>query len=181
MEMTVAPELSAATAAPTSDAFREAMRQLASGVSIVTAGRDNEWTGMTATSVSSLSLEPPTVLACVSRESSIVPFLERYWHFAISFLSANQHELADRFAGRSGFEGLERFRSGNWSTLVSGAPVLGNALASLDCKLEDMIQRHSHVIIVGRVLCADVRGRADALLHWRGDYARLAASSLRPS
>ncbi len=179
--MTIAPELSAAITAPDPNAFRDAMRQLAAGVGIVTAGKDNEWAGMTATSVTSLSLDPPTILACVNREASILPFLQRYWHFAVNFLSAEQHELADRFAGRDNFQGLDRFRSGNWSTLVSGAPVLTSALASLDCRLEEMIQRHSHVIVIGHVLYGDVRGGSDSLLHWRGDYARLQASSPRPN
>lgn len=152
------------------------MRELACGVSIVTAGRDNEWAGMTATSVSSLSLEPPTILVCINRSASIVPFLERYWHFAVSFLTAGQQGLAQRFAGGDGFQGLDRFRAGNWSTLDSGAPVLDDALAVLDCKLEELIPRHSHLIVIGRVVATDVKGRTDALLHWRSDYSRLHAT-----
>jgi flavin reductase (DIM6/NTAB) family NADH-FMN oxidoreductase RutF len=179
--MTIAPKVATTISTPTSDTFRETMRQLASGVSIVTAGREKEWAGMTVTSVTSLSLEPPTILLCVNRTASIVPFLQRYWHFAVSFLPADAHALADRFAGRAGIEGPDRFQSGDWTTLVSGAPVLGSALGSLDCRLEELIPRHSHVIAIGRVLCADVRGQADSLVHWRGDYARLQASSLRPS
>ena len=73
--MTIAPELSAAITAPDPNAFRDAMRQLAAGVGIVTAGKDNEWAGMTATSVTSLSLDPPTILACINREASILPFV----------------------------------------------------------------------------------------------------------
>lgn len=163
----------------TSDSFRRAMRQLAGGVSILTAGKDREWTGMTATSVTSLSLEPPTVLACINRSASIIPFLERYRHFAVSFLSADQSRLADRFAGRGGFQGLDRFQNDDWMTGLSGARVLKNAVASLDCKLDEMILKHSHFIVIGRVLRADVEEASDALVHWRSGYARLGSSSQR--
>lgn len=164
----------------TTDAFREAMRQLASGVSIVTAGRGNEWAGITATSVTSLSLTPPTLLVCVNRASSLVPFLQRYWHFSVSLLSADQQGIADRFAGRGGIDGIDRFKRGRWHTLATGAPVLADALAVVDCKLEEIILRHSHLIAIGRVVGAEIYGTTDSLLYWRGGFARLAASSPRP-
>lgn len=171
--MSILQDHSNAAAASVSDSFREAMRELASGVGIVTAGRDSEWAGMTVTSVTSLSLDPPTILVCINRSSSIVPFLERYWHFAVSFLSADQHTLAERFAGRGGFQGLERFQAGNWTTHVSGSPVLASAPATIDCKLEEMIPRHSHLIVVGRVLAVKVEAKSEPILYWRGDFARL--------
>ena len=70
--------------------------------------------------------------------------------------------------------------AGGLALLVAALP-RQSALASLDCRLEEMIQRHSHVIVIGHVLYGDVRGGSDSLLHWRGDYARLQASSPRPN
>ncbi len=163
------------------DAFRSAMRQLASGISIVTAGKDNEWSGITATSVGSLSLDPPTLLVCINRSSSLAPFLQRYWHFSVNFLSADQHEIADRFAGRGGIQGQDRFREGHWGKIVSGSPVLLDALVSIDCKLEEIIERHSHLIVLGRPLAIHINNGPDALLYWRGDFARLTTSSLPSS
>jgi flavin reductase (DIM6/NTAB) family NADH-FMN oxidoreductase RutF len=163
------------------DAFRTAMRQLASGVSIIAAGRDHEWTGITATSVSSLSLEPPTILACVNRSSSLAPFLQRYWHFSINILSSSQREIANRFAGRGGIQGRDRFRSGNWQTSTTGAPILADALASIDCKLEEIIERHSHLIVLGHPLAIRTSSTSDALLHWRGEFAQFPAQPLQPS
>lgn len=159
------------------NAFRESMRQLAGGVSIVAAGTDGEFAGITATSVTSLSMEPPTILVCVNRASSLVPFLQRYWHFSVNVLSADQHEIANRFTGRTGFQGADRFGAGEWGTLATGAPVLTDALAKIDCKLEEVIDRHSHLIVLGRVVAAQARGAADPLLYWRGDFVRLPASS----
>src|SRR6476661_7362851 len=100
--MTIAPHDVSVRTLQASVPFREAMREVAAGVSIITAGRDAEWAGLTATSVTSLSLDPPTVLVCINRSASIVPFLERYWRFAINFLSAEQLPLAQRFAGGDG-------------------------------------------------------------------------------
>jgi flavin reductase (DIM6/NTAB) family NADH-FMN oxidoreductase RutF len=162
-------------------AFRHAMRELASGVSVIAAGRDDEWTGITATSVSSLSLEPPTILVCVNRSSSLAPFLQRYWHFSVNVLSSSQREIANRFAGRGGIQGRDRFLSGRWQTLVTGAPVLVDALTSIDCKLEEIIERHSHLIVLGHPLAIRTAGASDALLHWRGEFARFPAQSFRPS
>lgn len=160
-----------------SDAYRAAIRTLASGVSIITAGQDNEWAGMTVTSLTSLSIDPPAVLVSINRTSSIVPFLERYGHFAANILAADHEELANRFAGRGGIQGASRFLDGEWTASISGAPVLKGALAALECKFEEIIPRHSHFIVIGRVLRAETRENADALLHWQGDYARIQATS----
>jgi flavin reductase (DIM6/NTAB) family NADH-FMN oxidoreductase RutF len=171
--MTIAQTRIEAAPASSSDAFRDAMRQLASGVSIVTSGNDGEWAGITATSVTSLSLEPPTLLVCVNRTSSLVPVLQRHRQFGVSFLSANQQAIADRFAGRGGFTGMERFAVGRWSTRITGAPVLDDALATIDCELEEIMERHSHLIVIGRVLATGTSDLSDPLLHWRSDFTRV--------
>lgn len=152
------------------DSFRQAMRYLASGVSILAAGRDDDRAAITATSVTSLSVEPPTLLVCISRNSSLAPVLQRYWHFSANFLGATQQHLAERFAGRSGVNGRERFDAGDWISLVSGAPVLANTLASIDCEVEEIIDRHTHSIVIGRVLAVRTEGGDDALAHWRGAF-----------
>jgi flavin reductase (DIM6/NTAB) family NADH-FMN oxidoreductase RutF len=152
------------------DSFRQAMRYLASGVSILAAGRDDDRAAITATSVTSLSVEPPTLLVCISRNSSLAPVLQRYWHFSANFLGAAQQHLAERFAGRSGVNGRERFDAGDWISLVSGAPVLANTLASIDCEVEEIIDRHTHSIVIGGVLAVRTEGGDDALAHWRGAF-----------
>lgn len=168
--MTIAQNRIQSVPASSSDPFRDAMRQLASGVSIVTSGKDRDLTGITATSVTSLSLEPPTLLVCVNRTSSLVPVLQRHRQFAVSFLKAEQQEIAERFAGRGGAQGIDRFAVGNWGIRVTGTPVLNDALASMDCELEEIIERHSHLIVIGRVLATQVNGRASALLHWQSSF-----------
>ncbi|UZF94148.1 flavin reductase family protein [Bosea sp. NBC_00550] len=153
--------------------FRSALRHLAGGVSVITTGRGEDRTGLTVTSLSSLSAEPPTVMFGLNLSSSTFPVLKRHRSFGVNFLTAAQKEVADRFAGRNGEKGPARYAEARWNEGRTGAPLLEGALAALDCELEELIERHSHAIVIGRV--REVRfGRNDAaLLYWRGDYERL--------
>lgn len=163
-----------ATLAPPGLAFRAAMRQLAGAVSVLTVGQGEVRTGLTATSVSSLSVEPPTLLICVNRAaSSVTPLLDART-FAINVLRPEQQAVADRFAGKGGLKGAARYAGAEWTRLVTGAPVLAGALAVFDCRLEDAIERHSHLIVIGRVVASRITESAEPLLYWGGDYRRLA-------
>ncbi len=153
--------------------FRAAMRRLAGGVSIITAGRGEDITGMTVTSVSSLSIDPPTLIVCINRNSSSWPLIVRHRIFGVNILGAGQIEIAERFAGKDGVKGAERFAGAQWITRVSGAPLLVDALAAIDCEVEDIVERHSHAIVIGRVL--DIRASSDkgALGYWQGRYVAI--------
>lgn len=153
--------------------FRTALRHLAGGVSIITAGRGEDRTGLTVTSLSSLSAEPPTVMFGLNLSSSTYPVLARHRSFGVNFLSAAQKQVADRFAGRGGEKGPARYAEAEWSEGRTGAPLLEGALAALDCELEELIERHSHAIVIGRVREVRLGSNDAALLYWRGDYERL--------
>jgi flavin reductase (DIM6/NTAB) family NADH-FMN oxidoreductase RutF len=165
--------------APAADAaaFKSAMRQLAGGVSIVTVQIGHERTGFTATSVSSLSVDPATVIACVNKSSSSASLLLKTRRFGISVLTQGQQHVADRFAGIGGVRGGQRYGAEHWIQLTAdGALVMRDSAIALDCLAEDIIEKHSHRILVGRVL-AVYRGDAEAapLVYWQGRYHRLAA------
>jgi flavin reductase (DIM6/NTAB) family NADH-FMN oxidoreductase RutF len=163
----------------TNDGFRGAMRHLAGAVSIVTAGLGTERNGLTATSVVSLSADPPTMLVCVNRSASAWPLLVRHGHFGVNVLAASQQPIADRFAGRNGEKGAARFEGARWIQLASGAPILADALVAFDCELEERIDRHSHAILIGRVRALHGVGGTggapgtDPLLYWRGAYGAI--------
>jgi flavin reductase (DIM6/NTAB) family NADH-FMN oxidoreductase RutF len=154
-------------------AFRTALRHLAGGVAIITTGEGEQRTGMTATSLSALSAEPPTVMFGVNLTSSTYPILKRHGAFGVNFLNATQKEIADRFAGRNGEKGPARYAGADWTSGTSGAQLLLGALATLDCEVEEMIERHSHAIVIGRVREVRIGGNDAALVYWRGDYERL--------
>jgi flavin reductase (DIM6/NTAB) family NADH-FMN oxidoreductase RutF len=156
-----------------SDDFRGAMRHLAGGVSVITAGRAKEITGMTVTSVSSLSVDPPTLIVSINRESSSWPLIKRYGSFGVNILNADQIDVAERFTGKGGLKGAERFAGAEWITLMSGVPLLVGALAAVDCEVEDIVERHSHAIVIGRVLDLKLSSRTAALAYWQGQYVAI--------
>jgi flavin reductase (DIM6/NTAB) family NADH-FMN oxidoreductase RutF len=150
--------------------FRGAMRHLTGGVSVITAGRGKDITGMTVTSVSSFSVDPPTLIVSINRDASSFPLIRRYGAFGVNILAADQLDIAERFAGKGGLKGADRFAGARWVTAVSGVPLLVGALSAVDCEVEELIERHSHGIVIGRV--RDVRNstRNAALAYWHGQY-----------
>ena len=150
--------------------FRSAMRQLASGVCVITLGVGEERTGLTATSVAPLSADPPTLLVCVDRASSSYPAFGRLGAFAVNVLSADQREFAERFAARPGLKEPERYPDEVWRALPNGGSCLADAVAVLDCEVDERIERHSHAIVIGRVRRVLDGGASGALVLWRGAY-----------
>jgi len=154
-------------------AFRHAMRELASGVSIVATGRGEARSGCTTTALCSLSLNPPSLIVSLSKMSSTLASLRANGAFGVSILAAAHEELADRFAGRNGINGAARFAGASWTTLATGAPLLRDALTAVDCSVQEIIERHTHAIVIGEVKAVRRNGGAGALVHWRGGYEQV--------
>ena len=157
----------------TSGDFRNAMRQLTGGVSVITAGRGRDISGMTVTSVSSLSVDPPALIVSINREASSWPLVKRYGFFGVNILTSDQLDIAERFTGKGGLKGADRFAGARWTTRASGVPLLVGALAAVDCEVEDIVERHSHAIVIGRVLDVAVSARTAALAYWQGRYVAI--------
>jgi len=157
------------------EGFRLAMRQLAGGVSLVTTGRGADRNGLTATSVTSLSMQPASLLVCINRDCSVLPVLRDHGAFGVNLLGAAHRELADRFAGRHGLRGAERYAGVDWIELVTGAPLLADALAAIDCTVDSVIDWHSHALVIGRVAAVHLGGGPQALVYWRGQYSDVGA------
>jgi len=157
----------------TASDFRNAMRQLTGGVSVITAGKGRDISGMTVTSVSSLSVEPASLIVSLNRESSSWPLVKRYGFFGVNILTSDQLDIAERFTGKGGLKGVDRFAGARWLTRASGVPLLADALAAIDCEVEDIVERHSHAIIIGRVLDVTVSPRTAALAYWQGQYVAI--------
>jgi len=153
--------------------FRGAMRRLAGGVSVITAGRGKDISGMTVTSVSSLSVDPPALIVSINRDASSWPLVKRYGVFGVNILTSDQIDIAERFTGKGGLKGVERFTGAEWTTRASGVPLLVGALAAIDCEVEDVVERHSHAIVIGRVLDIAASARTAALAYWQGRYVAI--------
>jgi flavin reductase (DIM6/NTAB) family NADH-FMN oxidoreductase RutF len=155
------------------DDFRNAMRRLTGGVSVITAGRGKDISGMTVTSVASLSVEPPALIVSVNRTASSYQLIRRHGFFGVNILNADQVDIAERFTGKDGSKGAARFAEAGWFTRASGVPLLSGALAAIDCEVEEVVERHSHAIVIGRVLDLALSPRSAALAYWHGQYVAI--------
>jgi flavin reductase (DIM6/NTAB) family NADH-FMN oxidoreductase RutF len=153
--------------------LRHALRHLAGGVCIVTVGEGPTRTGFTATSVTSLTLDPPCILVCINRKASAWPLIRSERRFCVNILADRHRSLAVRFSGASGLKGQQRYGEGTWLTGSHGTPVLADALAAIECDLEDAIERHSHLILIGDVRSLRVESEGAPLLYVQGQYGRL--------
>lgn len=149
--------------------LKAAMRHLAGGVCVVTAGLDERRTGATVTSAHSFSVEPETMIVSINLASSTWPAIRNFGHFCVNILAVDQAEIADRFAGRGGLKGPDRYLGSAWSRLATGAGALDGALASIDCEVEHVLERHSHALILGAVRGVILR-EGEPLIYARGRY-----------
>lgn len=157
-----------------SETFKAGMRQLAAGVTVVTSALNGERSGLTATSVCSVSADPPTLLVCVNRHSRSNTMIAASGCFAVNVLGTDDEALSNRFASSS--ESEERFRGHRWLALESGAPILEDALAAFDCRVVQQIEEGSHTIFIGSVVAARKGdGQAAPLLYMRGGYGSFSA------
>ncbi len=157
-----------------SAAFRHAMRALSSGVAIIAGGEGEARFGCTITSLASQSLAPPTLFVCLARSSATLTGLRHAGAFSISLLAPRHEALAHRFSGHGGAHGPRRFDGAEWMTLSTGAPVLADAIAAFDCLTEEVIERHSHAIVLGAVVSVSEGVEEPPLARLRGGYAALA-------
>jgi flavin reductase (DIM6/NTAB) family NADH-FMN oxidoreductase RutF len=123
---------------------------------------------LTVSAFCSLSLEPPLVIVCIDNDASMHPVLEQASHFAVNMLSSNQEALARRFAAPE----TDRFDGVGYVRDVTGAPILDDVLAYLECRKTTAIPGGDHTIVVGEVEHAEVRSTGP-LLYYRGGYAQL--------
>jgi flavin reductase (DIM6/NTAB) family NADH-FMN oxidoreductase RutF len=149
--------------------FRRILGHWASGVAIVTTRTaDGRPCGLTANAVSSLSLDPPLVLACVERTSDTHDCIMTRRCFAVSMLDESGERLARLFAGA---EIDQKFDGVAYHDETTGCPVLDDAIAWVDCELHANYDGGDHSIFVGRVVAGDARDAAP-LLYYRSGYGR---------
>jgi flavin reductase len=152
---------------------RKAMRQVVSSVAVVTSQWGDVRNGLTATAVTSVTLDPPTLLVCINRNASAERLVADSGILSVNFLHGKHDDLARAFSTPK-LSSDKRFSLGIWTTLVTGAPVLADAAAGFDCRVEQRIEAGTHYIYLCRVLA--VTSRDDqALLYRDGTFRQLAA------
>jgi flavin reductase (DIM6/NTAB) family NADH-FMN oxidoreductase RutF len=158
--------------AASADGCSEALRRLPRGVCIIAFGQGDRFFGLTATSVSPLSLDPPTILMSVALRSPVSQQFLASRSFGVSALAADHDDLAERFSGGAAIAESE-LRDGVWSASEQAAPTLANAAAAFDCEHDRVIDHRGHAIVVARVRDARAISASSALVCWRGAYSQL--------
>ncbi|MDX6804437.1 flavin reductase family protein [Terrihabitans rhizophilus] len=159
----------AAEPAVESARYKGGMRRLASGVSIVTTELGGVHYGMAATSVTSVSAEPPTLLVCIAKSASSHAAIRESGRFCVNVLGEADRDVADRFATEK--DRSARFAGRNWTSLVTGAPALPGCLASFDCVIAQELGAASHTVFFGRVVETRLwDAKISPLLFWDGAF-----------
>jgi len=152
--------------------LREAMGHFATGVTVITSvGPDGKPVGTTVNAVTSLSLEPPLVLACFELSSATLAAIRDHGAFAVNVLGHRQRHLSANFAKRglsAVWEGVSHHRG------PTGSPRLTDVIAVIECTLEHALPGGDHEIVIGRVRHVETNGEgATPLLFWRGTYTSI--------
>ena len=148
-------------------AFRQAMRRVASTVNVISICVDGQPMGITATAVSPISMDPPSLLVCINRAASVHGLMGDASHFRVNVLHRDQEVVARMFADRDQ-HGL-RFLSG-WELGCAGAPRLSDAQATILCRRIDSHSFATHSIFIGVVEEAAAREEVDPLVYLDGRY-----------
>ena len=151
--------------------FKQGMRRLAGAVHLITTGDGEIKQGLTATAVCSLTVTPPTLVACVNKSASAHNAILKNGVFAVNVLAQNQQDLAQLFADTTAIE--KRFQSGGWSTQVTGAPILSKSLCSFDCRLIEIVDRSTHTLFIGEAVSVSHADAEQPLMYFDGKYTTL--------
>ncbi len=158
------------------DDFRQALGHFPTGVTVVTAwDADRRATGLTASSFTSVSLDPPLILICVAHKAQSYPAIKAGGRFAVNILTTGQEHVSRRFATSPTGSADEKFAGIDYRQGALGLPILKDALAALECTVVHAYPGGDHTIFVAQVEAADCRGDSglEPLLYYRGRYTRL--------
>ena len=158
--------------------FRDAMARLGAAVNIITTGGPAGRGGFTASAVCSVTDEPPTLLLCMNRNATAAPMLKANGTVCVNVVAAAQKETAMVFAGVTKCPMEERFLAGHWETGEAGDPMLDGAVAAFDCKVTEIIEKGTHLVVFAEVEQIRQGNAADhGLIYFGRDYHPVGAST----
>lgn len=149
--------------------LRTAMRQWATGVTVVSVALNGDRHGMTVSSFTSLSLDPPLVMVSLENVTRTRNLVMQAGRFGVTILRQEQQDISDVFAGRH-TEHLDRFEGLPTYTLVSGCPLLAGGLAGIDCRVVTSYPAGNHTVFIADVLAVNFETSGSPLLYYDRDY-----------
>jgi flavin reductase (DIM6/NTAB) family NADH-FMN oxidoreductase RutF len=155
----------------TQDALREALGFFANTVSVVATAHNGQRFGYMSTAVSVVDFETPTLLITVNRNASSHDPIAASACFSVNILTESQQDISVRFTGFRGHKGEARFEGAQWTTLDTGAPVLQDAVAALDCRVTQSQEFGRQTLFFGRIVAASTQPRVTPLMYFGRGYA----------
>ena len=149
--------------------FLLGMRRLAGGVCVVTTAHDGQSYGLTATSVCSLSVSPPSMLICINRNADSHSPICKARVLCVNVLAETQRHIAQRFGGADQLKGPARFEGGDWTLSEAGLPKLAGCLSSFDCDVAQISECKTHSIFICIVRSVCVEDGAP-LIYWQAQF-----------
>ena len=140
------------------------------GAAVVTAQGSKGPAGFLALSATHVTANPPTLLVSIGRETSALSAVNESGCFAVNYLPKERDDLARLFGGQGKEKGSDRFKRGEWTTLATGAPILLHAVGSIDCRVEESIERYDAFIFLGRIVDWTQNGEKLPLISFAGRY-----------
>jgi flavin reductase (DIM6/NTAB) family NADH-FMN oxidoreductase RutF len=154
--------------------LRGMMARFATGVAVVAARHGPLLAGMTANAIASVSIDPPLMMASISRKSETHVAIVGSHSYAVSVLAEDQRALAECFAQPTTAGKLQRFCDAPWHEAETGSPILDGAIAFFDCRLVAHHPGGDHSLFVGEIVAAGFDERAEPLIWFGSEYRRLA-------
>lgn len=153
--------------------FKQALKLWASGVTVITSKTEKHGLkGMTATSFTSVSVDPPQILVCINKSADTGDAVLEEKSFVVNVLKSDQQEISNQFAGGASQE--ERFANVKWHEGKTGSPVIDDALVSIECKVVQQVLAGTHWVVVGEVQATECRS-GDPLMYYNSGYCSLAS------
>jgi len=152
--------------------LRTGLRRLGKAVVVVTCWYEGRRWAMTATAVSELSMDPPSLLVCVNKSASLHGPLTAGANFCVNILHADHRHVSQACSGKA--KGEARFSEGAWEAAPDGTPYLGDAQASFFCTYATHVEYGTHAVVIGAVTGVSASGEVDPLIYLDGGYARAA-------
>ncbi|HEX5935843.1 MAG TPA: flavin reductase [Pseudorhizobium sp.] len=154
-------------------AYRNGMARYAGHVQVVTTEHGGVKRGVTVTAACSVSDNPPSLLVCLNRSNPNNEIFLRSGFFALNSLAAHHQSLAVGFAGLGGVSSGERFSTGDWQTIATGAPVLSDAVVAFDCRVSDIKPVSTHFVLFGEVVGMHFGAQDPALIYLDRNFRTL--------
>jgi flavin reductase len=161
------------------DRFRGGMRLVPGAVSIIATSHINQMKGLTATAVSALAADPPSLLVCVNQSASAFEAFVSARRFSVNQLPTHRLDLAKVFSSSAPEDRMRRFSANDWTELATGAPILKDAVVAFDCELAETCNFGTHSILVGRIVGVRTNELAEPLVYLKGTFSEVAPLSTR--